>query len=212
MKQNKGITLKSTHQFLNVLFSGDVHAKRIYSLANATLGVISTASLAVNTIGQGLALARGRLPKHTIKQVDRMLSNAGINVDELSERWVPYVVGQRPHIIVAMDWTDFDADNQATIMLSLISKHGRSTPLVWLTVDKATLKNHRNAYEYRVFGSLNAPAFSIGRHQMLGGVRRSAGGQTPRFLHVFGLDAYNGTDLIALSRDKGVPQGAGTSA
>src|ERR1700720_675790 len=48
MKQNKGITLKTTHQFLDVLFSGDVHAKRIYSLANATLGVISTASLAVN--------------------------------------------------------------------------------------------------------------------------------------------------------------------
>ena len=39
----------------------------------------------------------------------------------------------------------------------------------------------------------SAPAFSIGRHQMLGGVRRSAGGQTPRFLHVFGMDAYNGT-------------------
>ena len=154
MTQNKGITLKTTHQFLNVLFGGDVHAKRIYSLANATLGVISTASLAVNTIGQGLALARGRLPKHTIKQVDRLLSNAGINVDELSERWVPYVIGQRPHIIVAMDWTDFDADDHATIMLSLISKHGRSTPLVWLTVDKATLKNHRNAYEYRVLVQL----------------------------------------------------------
>jgi hypothetical protein len=154
MAQSKGITLKTTHQFLNVLFSGDVHAKRIYSLANATLGVICSASLAVNTIGHGLALARGRLPKHTIKQVDRMLSNAGINVDELSERWVPYVVGQRPNIIVAMDWTDFDADNQATIMLSLISKHGRATPLVWLTVDKATLKNHRNAYEYRVLVQL----------------------------------------------------------
>ena len=139
---------------MNVLFGGDVHAKRIYSLANATLGVISTASLAVNTIGQGLALARGRLPKHTIKQVDRLLSNAGINVDELSERWVPYVIGQRPYIIVAMDWTDFDADDHATIMLSLISKHGRSTPLVWLTVDKATLKNHRNAYEYRVLVQL----------------------------------------------------------
>ena len=154
MTQNKGITFKTTHQFLKVLFSRDVHAKRIYSLANATLGVISTASLAVNTIGQGLALARGRLPKHTIKQVDRLLSNAGINVDELSERWVPYVIGQRPHIIVAMDWTDFDADDHATIMLSLISKHGRSTPLVWLTVDKATLKNHRNAYEYRVLVQL----------------------------------------------------------
>jgi hypothetical protein len=60
------------------------------------------------------------------------------------------MVGQRPTIVVAMDWTDFDADNQSTIMLSLISNHGRSTSLVWLTVDKATLKNHRNAYEYRV--------------------------------------------------------------
>jgi hypothetical protein len=50
----KGITLKTTHQFLSVLFSEDVHAKRIYSLANATLGVISSASLAVNTIGLGL--------------------------------------------------------------------------------------------------------------------------------------------------------------
>jgi hypothetical protein len=40
------------YQFLSALFSKDVHAKRVYSLANATLGV-SSASLAVNTIGQG---------------------------------------------------------------------------------------------------------------------------------------------------------------
>jgi hypothetical protein len=150
----KGITLQTSHQFLSALFGKDVHAKRVYSLANATLGVISSASLAVNTIGQGLALARGRLTKHAIKQVDRMLSNPGIDVGELTKRWVPYVVGQRPNIVVAMDWTDFDADNQATIMLSLVSKHGRSTPLLWLTVDKATLKNHRNAYEYRVLEQL----------------------------------------------------------
>jgi len=49
-----------------------------------------------------------------------------------------------------MDWTDFDADNQATIMLSLITRHGRTTPLVWLSVDKATLKDNRNRYEYQV--------------------------------------------------------------
>ena len=35
-------------------------------------------------------------------------------------------------------------------MLSLITDHGRATPLVWLTVDKATLKHHRSLYEYRV--------------------------------------------------------------
>ena len=151
---HKDITLKTTHQFLCALFSEDIHAKRVYSLANATLRVISSASLAVNSIGQGLALARGRLPKHAIKQVDRLLSNPGIDVDEFSKGWVAHAVGPRPKIVVAMDWTDFDADNQATIMLSLVSRHGRSTPLVWLTVDKATLKNHRNAYEYRVLVQL----------------------------------------------------------
>jgi len=153
-KVRKGITFKVTHRFLRGLFAEDVHAKRISSLANATLGVVSSASLAVNTIGQGLALARGRQTKHAIKQVDRLLSNPGIDVDELSKRWVAHAVGSRPNIVVAMDWTDFDADNQATIMLSLVSSHGRSTPLVWLTVDKATLKSHRNAYEYRVLVQL----------------------------------------------------------
>src|SRR3954454_4634723 len=93
-KVRKGITFKVTHRFLSGLFGGDVHAKRISSLANATLGVVSSASLAVNTIGQGLALARGRQTKHAIKQVDRLLSNPGIDVDELSKRWVAHRSGR----------------------------------------------------------------------------------------------------------------------
>ena len=112
--------------------------------------MIESASLAVAMIGQGLALARGRLTKHAIKQVDRLLSNPGIDVDALLVHWVPYVVGSRPSITVAMDWTDFDADGQATIMLSLLCRHGRATPLVWLTVGTATLKDRRNAYEDQV--------------------------------------------------------------
>ena len=91
---------------------------------------IQSASLAVGLIGQGLALARGRLTKHAVKQVDRLLSNQGIDVDALLVHWVPYVVGKRDSITVAMDWTEFDADGQATIMLSLLSRHGRATPLV----------------------------------------------------------------------------------
>jgi hypothetical protein len=35
-------------------------------------------------------------------------------------------------------------------MLSRITDHGRATPLVWLTVDKRTLKNNRSLYEHRV--------------------------------------------------------------
>jgi hypothetical protein len=35
-------------------------------------------------------------------------------------------------------------------MLSLITDHGRATPLMWLTVDKATLKTRRSSYEHQV--------------------------------------------------------------
>ena len=148
------LSFEGVHDFLSPLFGGDLHAKRVNSLAGATLGVIQSASLAVGMIGQGLALARGRLPKHAVKQVDRMLSNRGIDVNALLVHWVPYVVGKRDSITVAMDWTEFDADDQATIMLSLLSHHGRATPLIWLSIDKATLKNRRNGYEHQVLRRL----------------------------------------------------------
>src|SRR3954451_5414205 len=118
----KPLSFEAVHAFLQSLFAEDLHAKRVLSLAGATLGVIQTASLAVAMIGQGLALARGRLPKHAIKQVDRLLSNPGIDVDALLAHWVPYVVGARSSITVAMDWTEFDADGQATIMLALLTE------------------------------------------------------------------------------------------
>ena len=135
MEASQSVCFSNVHGFLEGVFDGDLHAKRVLSLANATLGVIKTASLAVNTIGQGLGLARGLVTKHAIKQVDRLLSNAGIDIDAALRHWVPYVVGPRTSIKVAMDWTDFDADGQATIMLSLLTRHGRATPLLWLTVD-----------------------------------------------------------------------------
>jgi Transposase DDE domain len=149
MTRNQTLCFGEVYRFLDGLFDGDLHSKRVLSLANATLGVIKTASLAVNTIGQGLALARGLVTKHAIKQVDRLLSNQGIDIDAALRHWVPYVVGSRSSINVAMDWTDFDADGQATIMLSLLTRHGRATPLLWLTVDTSTLKNRRNEYEYQ---------------------------------------------------------------
>jgi hypothetical protein len=148
------LSFEGIHGFLETLFGDDLHAKRVKSLAGATLGVIESASLAICMIGQGLALARGRLTKHAVKQVDRMLSNRGIEVDALLVHWVPYVVGNRDSITVALDWTEFDADDQATIMLSLLTRHGRATPLVWLTVAKSMLKNRRNACEDQVLERL----------------------------------------------------------
>ena len=143
-------SFQEVRDVLGGLLEQDLHAKRVTSLCNATLGVLHSASLAVCAIGQGLAVARSLKLKHAVKQVDRLLSNPAIEVDDILVRWVPYIIGARTAIVVALDWTDFDADNQATIMLALISDHGRSTPLVWLTVDKDTLKDHRSLYEHRV--------------------------------------------------------------
>ena len=143
-------SINQVKQVLGGVLGHDLHAKRVDSLCDATLGVLRGAALAVCAIGQGLAAARGLNPKHATKQVDRLLSNPEIKVDDILARWVPYVIGARSSIVVALDWTDFDADKQATIMLSLITDHGRATPLVWLTVDKRTLKDNRSLYEHRV--------------------------------------------------------------
>ena len=50
--------------FINVLYDGDLHAKRVLSLANATLGVLTSASLAIHAVADV-----GTLTKHGVKQV-----------------------------------------------------------------------------------------------------------------------------------------------
>jgi hypothetical protein len=139
--------LEFVHKYLDGVFAEDLHAKRVMSLANGALGVMTSASLAVSVIGQSLAQARGLLSKHAIKQVDRLLSNRGIVVWDMFAPWAAEVVGKRKTIVIAMDWTDFDADDQATLALSLITNHGRATPLLWLSVLKDELKNQRNDFE-----------------------------------------------------------------
>ena len=99
----------------------DLHAKRVDALAGATLGVMRSASLAVAVIGQ----ARGLVTKYAIKQVDRLLSNQNIDVWDSLARWVLHLIGARKEIVVAMDWTAFDRDGQATLALNLVTGHER---------------------------------------------------------------------------------------
>src|SRR3954464_7829117 len=141
------LQFKHVRSFLDSILSEDTHAKRVDSLANAALGVMTGASLAVAMIGKSLAQARGLLTKHAVKQVDRLLSNPRIEAWDVFATWVPEMVGPRTDIVVAMDWTDYDADGQATLALKLVTRHGRATPLIWLSVHKDELTDARNAYE-----------------------------------------------------------------
>src|SRR3954453_17372729 len=145
--KRKFMQVKDVRSFLDNVLAEDIHTKRVESLANAMLGVMTGASLAVAMIGKSLAQARGLLPKHAIKQVDRLLSNSKLEAWDVFATWVPEMVGSRTDIVVAMDWTDFDADGQAPLALKLVTRHGRATPLVWLRVFKDELTDARNADE-----------------------------------------------------------------
>ena len=136
--------------FITTLYEGDLHAKRVLSLANATLGVLTSASLAIHAVGRGLAQAMGTLTKHGVKQVDRLLSNRGLNVWAFFAYWTPFIVGARTEVVVALDWTSFAADGQDTIVLSMLTGHGRATPLLWKTVASSTLKGNQRRYEYEL--------------------------------------------------------------
>lgn len=137
------INEEQVRTFLSNLFEEDLHAKRVLSLSHATLGVVHAASLSVHAIGQALAWARGGVQKHGIKQVDRLLSNEAVDVWKLAAAWVPYVLAERDEALVALDWTDFDADDHTSLVASLVTSHGRATPLLWLTLQKSALAGNR---------------------------------------------------------------------
>jgi hypothetical protein len=139
--------LEFIEKYLDAMFGVDLHAKRVASLACGVLGVMTSASLAVSVIGHALAQARGKTAKHAIKQVDRFLSNQGIDVWTMFPLWIKEMVGERRALVIAMDWTDFDADDQTTLVFSLVTNHGRATPLLWFSVFKAELEGKRNDIE-----------------------------------------------------------------
>ena len=147
MAAARGMVPKQVAEFVAGVCAGDMHAARVASLANAATGALWAAALGVSAVGAGLAQARGMLAKHCVKQVDRLLSNAKLDTWEFFGLWVPHVVGARGEIVAALDWTSFAADGHETVALSMATRHGRSTPLLWRTVEASELKGKRNDHE-----------------------------------------------------------------
>jgi len=146
-RTNSRVRPKDIHRFVETLIGNDFHAMRVLSVANGVCGVFHAATLAIHAIGAALAQAQGLNPKHAIKQVDRMLSNVGIDMEGFFTQWVPFVLAQRSEALLSLDWTEFDVDNQSVICLSVVTSHGRATPLMWKTVVKSELKDRRNDHE-----------------------------------------------------------------
>jgi len=149
-----GLNAASIERFLGEVVDVDWHVATLRSVSLGTLGVLHAVSLCIHVIGRAAAWARDVDPKHSVKQIDRLLSNENVTIWAFSRAWVRFVVGVRPEALVALDWTDFDADGHATIAAYLITNHGRATPLLWQTVEKAELEGQRNRHEDRLLEEL----------------------------------------------------------
>lgn len=149
-------SLNHTRDILDDIFGEDVHLARVRSLANGVTGVLNAAMVSVAAIGRAYAEVAHIGPKSGVKQVDRLLSNDGVELDEVGASWARYIVGTTAEIVLAMDWTDFDDDNHTTLCVSLMTTHGRATPLAWKTVEKSKLQNRRTKHELGMVKRLHA--------------------------------------------------------
>src|SRR5581483_3130623 len=143
----KTLDLEHTREFAERVFGEGLHALRVLSLANGVVGVLQAAVLSIHAIGQAYAQVAKITAKSGIKQVDRLLSNSGFVLDTVLRLWVRFVVGDSGEIVIALDWTDFDADDHTTLCAYLATTHGRATPLAWKTVRKSKLKDNRTDQE-----------------------------------------------------------------
>jgi hypothetical protein len=140
----------------SIFVEEDLHAKRLESLVSYAIGAIESPRAAIHAIGAAYAEVAEIKPRHGVKQVDRFLSNKGIDVEALTPAWARFVIGSRPEIVIALDWTDFDADDHSTLCAYVVTTHGRATPLCWQTHTKSELTGGaRTAAEHALIERLS---------------------------------------------------------
>lgn len=146
-KLERQVGREHLEDFVESIFGEEIHAKRVASLIDGVDGVLHAATLGIRAIGQGLAAVQGLVPKHAIKQVDRLLSNTELDRESLFRCWVNFVLAERTEIVVNFDWTELEDSDQSIVVLGMQTGHGRSTPLLWKTVRRSALKDQRNVHE-----------------------------------------------------------------
>jgi hypothetical protein len=141
-------------KFVTEIIGDDVHARTVGSVIDGVVGVLGTTVVAIHAIGRALAVAVGLDPEHATKQFDRLLRSARFDVWTWFGLWVPYVLRGATEVTIALKWTAFDADGHTPLAASVIPSHGRASPLLWITVEKSTLKGRRVEYEREVITRL----------------------------------------------------------
>lgn len=131
-----------------------LHERQVDSLAHAVIGAMYADRAGVAAIGRAAARVRDVSEKHSIKQVDRLLSNEKIGVSAVQQLLARLIIGERKEIVVAIDWTSYEPDGHITLAISLIAEHGRATPLLWRTIELKRLKSRQTKLETQLLWTL----------------------------------------------------------
>jgi hypothetical protein len=86
VKAEPKIGYAEAFRFGEEVLDDELRKKRVLSRSHGALCGSHAAAAAVHASGQGLAVARGLNPKHAVTQVDRLLSNAGVRMDQVFNR------------------------------------------------------------------------------------------------------------------------------
>ena len=116
----------------------DEHSQRLEALGNYSAATMRAMRAGVHAIGAAYAETADIRPKHGIKQFDRFLSNKGLNIEKMRPAWARFVLGGRPEVLLALDWTEFDDDDHATLCIHVVTTHGRATPMALAMASSAT--------------------------------------------------------------------------
>lgn len=156
-QRKRTLRLEHIREFTTTVFEeADMHAKRIESLGNGVAGALNAAMFTIHGIGQAYAAMAHIEASSGVKQLDRLLSNVGVNLAKLFPAWIRFVIGLRAELTVALDWTEFDDDDHVTLCAYGVTRHGRATPLIWKTHKKSELEGHRTQWEHDLVEELHA--------------------------------------------------------
>ena len=154
------LTAESVVAMLRGMIGHDAHAGTATAIVGAVRAVGSATTLALSVVATTLAALHGLLPAQGQRRLDDLLNNPHLDLAERGFAYVQFVLGGRTEALIALDWTDFDADGQTTLCAYLVTTHGRATPLWWSTAkvteldpnSRLTLEDDLLANLRRIFG------------------------------------------------------------
>lgn len=141
--------------FVHDVMDKALHAATTGSLARFSVGLLGAESLNIHRMGAAMADAYGLQAKHSTKQLDRFLTESSLNVHMAQKKLAHHLLQNHDEALIAIDWTDYDADDQTTLCAYLLTTHGRALPLLWETHKKSALKGNRTAMELAFVERLN---------------------------------------------------------